>query len=247
MSGFLPGTIKTHAETKEPQIDLRHLADYMAASRQAQRGIVRDCKYRRIARVVQHTEARAVIFNHIRSRTIGPDDLKNKAEQIRNRLADDEFEADVNDHNADYIDRFAGNLLKIALPACQIMPPRAVEPIEISGVFVRFGPHVLLRRTMKRTNRQRSGAIMLRYAKGEALPPKAAQWQTASIFGFLRTIQEAEAAEPERPLCVVVDAHAGVVHSAPGDSVYRFNEMKAACADIAERWPNIQPPPNAII
>jgi hypothetical protein len=244
MAGF---PSKTHNEINAPQIDIRHLADYMAASRQAQRGIARDCKYRRIARVVQHTEARAVIFNHIRNATVGVDELKSKAEQIRRRLADDDFEADVNDHNADYIDRFADNIATLSLPAAQILPPREIPPIMVGGVSLRFGPHILLRRTMKRTNRQRSGAAMLRYAKGETLPAKVAQWQAAGIFGFLSAIQEAEAAEPDKTICLVLDAHAGKVHAAPGNSVYRFNEMKAACADIAERWPNILPPSNAII
>jgi hypothetical protein len=112
---------RTHAETATPQIDVRHLADYMAASRQAQRRIVRDCKYRRIARVIQHTEARTVVYNYIRNGDSDPQKLLDRAAAIRGKLADDDF------------------------------------------------------------------------------------------------------------------------------AVYRFNEMKAACADIAERWPAIKPPKNAIL
>jgi hypothetical protein len=44
-----------------------------------------------------------------------------------------------------------------------------------------------------------------------------------------------------------LDAYAGKTHVAPGNAVYRFNEMKAACADIAERWPVIKPPRNAVL
>src|ERR1019366_6730326 len=34
---------------------------------------------------------------------------------------------------------------------------------------------------------------------------------------------------------------------APSDSVSRFREMEAACATIAERWQNIEPPAGAIL
>jgi hypothetical protein len=38
-----------------------------------------------------------------------------------------------------------------------------------------------------------------------------------------------------------------VWHEAPTDSVSRFKNMEAACASIAERWPNVAPPPNAVL
>jgi hypothetical protein len=84
--------------------------------------------------------------------------------------------------------------------------------------------------------------MTLRYAKGEELDASTAEWQTPGLFDFLKMIYPLEEAEAERKLCVVVDAYTGKIHTAPGNAVYRFNEMKAACADIAERWPAIAPP-----
>ena len=75
-------------------------------------------------------------------------------------------------------------------------------PLDINGLSVRFGHHLFLRRTTT-TNKQRIGAVMLRYAKGETLGVDVAEWQAAGMFGFLRMAYEAEAAEPERKLCVV--------------------------------------------
>jgi hypothetical protein len=236
---------RTHAETATPQIDIRHLADYMAASRQSQRRVVRDCKYRRIARVIQHTEARTIIYNYIRSGEADPQKLLDRAAFVREKLADDDFESETNDHNADYIERFAASQITVVLPRAEISPRRDITPIDINGLSVRFGHHLFLHRTTT-TNKQRIGAV-LRYAKGEILAIDVAEWQAAGMFGFLRMVYEAEAAEPERKLCIVLDAYAGKTHLAPGNSVYRFNEMKAACADIAERWPAIKPPKNAIL
>ena len=88
---------------------------------------------------------------------------------------------------------------------------------------------------------------MLRYAKGKALPPDTGEWQSAYLFGYLETIGLETEAEAERKLCITIDAYSGEVYAAPTDSVNRFHEIEAACATIAERWPNIEPPPNAVL
>ena len=56
---------KTHREVPEPEISVRHLADFMAASERARRTIVEGCKYRPIARLVQHKEATLAISGAI--------------------------------------------------------------------------------------------------------------------------------------------------------------------------------------
>src|SRR6266700_3165515 len=98
---------KTHRLVKDPQISARYLADYMAASEQAKRTIVRKCKYQAIARVVQHDEAKAAVSQFMRGGEGDIGALTDKAQSLRDRLADDDFDRDLYDHNADYIDRFA--------------------------------------------------------------------------------------------------------------------------------------------
>jgi hypothetical protein len=128
----------------------------------------------------------------------------------------------------------------------ELLPIKDFSPLKMGGVRVTLRPHLLLRR-LTRTNKIRMGALMLRYAKGKPLPETVAGWQSAAIFGFLRTIEEGEAAEAERALCITLCAYKGVAYEAPTNSVYMFNEMKAACAAIAERWPALKPPTNAVI
>ena len=151
---------RTHVETATPQIDLRHLADYMAASRQSQRRIIQGCKYRRIARIIQHTEARTVVYNYIQSEESNPQKLLDRAAFVREKLADDDFESEVNDHNADYIARFAESQITVVLPKAEISRMRDIPPIDINGLSVRFGHHLFLSRTTT-TNKQRIGAMML--------------------------------------------------------------------------------------
>jgi hypothetical protein len=116
----------------------------------------------------------------------------------------------------------------------------------LNGVRVTFIPQLLLRRKTK-TNKIKSGALMLRYAKGKALPEKVAAFQSSAIFGYMETLEEIQMAEAERALCITLDAYTGTCHEAPGKAAYFFKEMKAACETLAERWPAIKPPKKAIL
>jgi hypothetical protein len=237
---------KTHREVKKPQISARYLADFMAASETAKRTIVRGCKYQPIARVVQHDEAKLTVSKFIREGNGDTSPLKQAAQRLRDRMADSDFDRDVLDHNADYIDRFAKACIFLDLPDADILAPGTAPALMLNGVRVTAEIHFRLRRLTK-TNKIRVGAGMLRYAKGKRLPPIVAEWQSAFIFGYLGRIGTEDGAEVERNLCLTLDAFTCNAQPAPTDSVRRFQNMEAACATIAERWPNVAPPPNAVL
>ena len=235
----------THREVKDPKISARYLAEFMAASERVARTILRGCKYQSIARVVQHDEAKISVAKFVRDGETDTAVLSEKAQSLRDRMADTDFDRDVLDHNADYIDRFADVVEKLALPDAERLVPGKSIPIKLHGVTVTNEIHFRLRRLTK-TNKVRVGAASFRYAKGKTLPEEVAHWQSAFMFGYLSQAgMIEEEAEPERKLCLTIDAYAGMCHSAPSDAVSRFSNMGAACATIAEWWPNIQPPPNA--
>ena len=75
---------KTHKEVKSPRITSRYLADYMAASEQKRRTIIRDCKYPPIARLLHHNEAKNSISRFIGA--VNPDisALQKKSQELRN-------------------------------------------------------------------------------------------------------------------------------------------------------------------
>jgi hypothetical protein len=218
----------------------------MAASEQGKRTIAQSCKYRSTARVVQHNEARTAIAAACAS---GPPDvgaLKERAEFIRTKLADSEFEAEVNDHNGTYVSRFADVAMFIDWPDAAISAGKAYPAFSLSGVRIRFELDLSLQRTTK-TNKIRTGGAMLRYAKSKALKPEVGAFQSAFAFGRLMELTEGFDETPEKKLCITLDGWTGLIHPAPGNSVYLYNEMGAACQAIAERWPEIKPPKGAIL
>jgi hypothetical protein len=93
----------------------------------------------------------------------------------------------------------------IKLPTANLEPGRVFPPFKINGVRLRFSPHLLLSRKEK-TNKQRRGAFMLRYAKGKGLPPSVDDHQSAAAFGVLSNYAAKEGTTPDKSICVTLDA-----------------------------------------
>ncbi len=236
----------THVMRPRCELRARELADYMAASAQRKRTVLREAKYRPVARVLNHVEARTTIASWLREGDSDIATLRDRAEWFRSRMVTSDFEADQNQHNADYVDAFADICADLDIPPCEMSAPGGKQAIDMSGVSVIHNPDLVLRRVTRR-NTIKSGALYLRYAKGKELNADAAQWQSAFAFGFLAGMPPESDCEPERKLCLTVCAYGGKATEAPTKSTYMFKEMAAACAAIADQWPNIQPPPNAIL
>ena len=118
--------------------------------------------------------------------------------------------------------------------------------LKVNGVKVRFSPHLLLRRVDK-TNKQPSGAFMLRYSKRKALAAEVGGYQSAAAFGLLKDYLAEEGSEADKNICVTLDAFTGNLYPAPGSAVTMFANMKAACQSIGERWPNVPPPNGSVL
>lgn len=236
----------THVERQRCELRARELADYMAASAQRKRTVLREVKYRPVARVLQHREARTTIIGWLREGEGDIAALREKAEWFRTRMTTSEFEAYQNQHNADYVDAFADICTKLDIPKCEIHPAGDKQTVSMNGTSIVHNPDLVLRRvTVKNTIK--SGAIYLRYAKGKEMNSEAAEWQSAFTFGFLTGMPPEIDCAPERKLCLTVCAYGGKATEAPTNSTYKFKEMAAACAAIADQWPNIQPPLNSIL
>ena len=235
---------KTHVERKQPQISLARLADYMAASEQAKRGIATTCKYRPIARVIQYNEAKAIISNYIRDENRKVDDLKQKLEAMKARIFENDFEKDVNEHNCDCISKFIAACDAISFPHQYSIPPKSVK-IVLKDMPVSVQFDVTSSRVNIR-NKVKNGAIMLRYAKGKNLSSETGDFQSAFMYEFFRQ-HPSDATEAEKEMCLTLDLRSGDSYPAPSKATYLFKEMIATCASLVERWPAIKPPPGAIL
>lgn len=237
---------KTHYVVANPTIPVQYLADYMNASNQVRRSIVQKCKFKSLSRVFQHRIARKTISDHILEGNPVPGNLKEQAEDVRNLLADTDFDATLYGYNADFIEAFSDVGEKFDLSGFEFVAPEKIESPTYNGTVVRFTPSLLTYR-MTKANTQKIGGIMYRYSKGSPVQKEVAESQAAFMYGFFAKNPFIEEAKPEHKLCMVLCAVSGKTHYAPTNSIYQFNEMRAVCSDIAEKWENVPPPKGATL
>ncbi|OYX96772.1 MAG: hypothetical protein B7X90_08670 [Novosphingobium sp. 17-62-19] len=239
---------KTHNVRQNPGMSANRLADYMAASEQTRRSILKSCKYMSRARVIQHNDAKESIARYVSSPDSTVADLEARMEILRNGLQGSDFDNEVAEHNADYIERFLENPPALPARVQEVSLAGKMPSLDINGFHLTFSPNLILRRVNMR-NTPKIGVAFFRYAKNKVLSGDVADWQGAISFGYLDTKvkQGAGDVDPEKEMCVAIDMWTGKVHTAPSNAVYRFNEIKAACAGIVERWGQIQPPDGAVL
>ena len=237
----------THRLVKTPKVNSRYLSDYMVASERARRTIIRDCKYRKIARAIQHDHAKAFITNALRSGSLSAEALKEEGHRLHDMMSDTDFERDTLDVNGDFLVSYGEEFSMDTFPkTAEIVDAPTDFKVNINGVEVnadiRFGVQ-----RVTRTNRLRTGLGTIRYAKGKPLDEEVGAYQSSVLFGCRKMIDVQDDTAPEEKLCLTLDCATGRFIPAPTDATRRFQNMEAACATIAERWDNIEPPENAII
>ncbi len=239
------GEKKTHRLVKTPKMNARNLADYMAATERGRRRIVRDCKYRPIARIIQHDRAKNAVSKFILEGQTDCDKLTQAASRLRGLMADSDFDRDLLDNNADYIDAFVASFGNLSIPDAERYPIDA-GTIDLNGVAINPDVRFAVRRRT-RTNKLKTGLVALRYAKNKLLSAEVAAWQSSFLFGYRMMIDEDDEADPEQKLCLTIDAFSGIAHPAPGSALTNFRNMEAACEAISERWSSIAPPDGAVV
>lgn len=237
----------THRLVNTPKVNSRYLSDYMVASERAKRTIIRDCKYRKIARAIQHDRAKVFITNALRSGSLDSDALRAEGQRLHDMMSDTDFERDTLDVNGDFLMAYADTFDMGTFPrTAEIVDAPTDFKVNINGVEVnadiRFGVQ-----RVTRTNRLRTGLGTIRYAKGKPLDGEVGAYQSSVLFGCRKMIDVQDDTAPEEKLCLTLDCATGIFIPAPTDATRRFQNMEAACASIAERWDNIEPPENAIL
>ncbi|MEM9097344.1 MAG: hypothetical protein AAGC79_02380 [Pseudomonadota bacterium] len=237
----------THRLVKTPKVDSRHLSDYMVASERKQRTIIRDCKYRKIARAIQHDRAKAFIAKSLRTGSLGADALKTEGQRLLDMMADSDFDRSTLDVNGDFLIAYgdAFNLDTFPTTAEIVAAPKKFI-VTINGVEMNPDIRFATQR-VTRTNRLRTGLGTIRYAKNKPLNPEAGVYQSSALFGCRKMIDSDDETAPEEKLCLTLDCVTGAFYPAPTDATRRFQNMEAACATISERWDNIEPPAGAVL
>ena len=219
----------------------------MVASEIRQRSIVRDYKYRKIARGIQHNRAKTFIANSIKDGTLSAGSLNAEGRQYLDMMADNDFERDTLDINGDFLIAYGEVFSMNTFPKKSgIFAVNTEIKMDFNGVEV--NPDIWCgTQRLNFKNRMRIGLMNIRYAKGKPLDEETRRYQFAILFGTRKLIDGKDEVADEEKLCLILDCATGNFIVAPTDATRRFQNVQAACASIAERWENIEPPENAVL
>ena len=233
-----------------PRLSLRRLAEFMAASPVRQRSLIRDTKYRSVEPEISYGEGFALIGDMLADGDLATQTLREAAEDFHDRMDVRGIrERIAYDLIGGMFDWLADERPDLQLPDAERYDDGRTwgrgGAWEVEGVTL--DPDVHLRLAQARRGYRAVGAVTLRYSKSGPLDPVIAQWQASGLHGYLSDTLEGEALRPDPDLCIALDLRTGIAHPAPGRARTLMSQMRAACATIAERWPNIAPPKGAVV
>jgi hypothetical protein len=162
-------------------------------------------------------------------------------------MANTDFDRNALDINGDYLIAY-GNVFAMEMfpETTEIVDVQASFKVSINGVEfnpdIRFG----VKRVTK-INRLRRGLGNIRYAKNKPLDAEAEAYQFYALLGCRKMIDVQDQTAPEEKRCLTLNYATELFVPAPSDATRKFQNRKAACATIAERREDIEPPENAVL
>lgn len=232
-------------ERKDPQIAVNPLGEYMVASPIRQNAIVQEAKYRPIMKVISYSEARLSIAQYISGGKGNIGLLKDKADSIEARLANDAKDAQIFKINAGMIRRFIAISNHIAIPPGHFMLGNAAQSpkMDLGGMPISVAPDLVVSVEGKGGARQ-CGAIKIRYSKGKQLKKDEGEHVSTLLEEYAwRYLQDL--GTPDKSLCFCLDVQSGALIASPKATARKLANMEASCVAIVERWPSVKPPDDA--
>ncbi len=223
-----------HWSLKNPVISDWRLAEYMVADNATRFEIIRNCKFPPIAQTTHIKEAQFNIGAFLQGR-INRNELENLASDLNNRICSSAFDFELTRLNADCINRFLSLIDRNKLPRRSSVTCVDSEPIYVAGV--KISPDIPVRFQVKlKSCASETGGIAFHFTPGKPVISKIANWQAAFVYGYIRQTRQEDWIEVDRDQCLVVDIATGRITSALSNAESRFNKLKKACTEIAERW-----------
>ena len=242
----------THTVLDTPRISARRLAEYMAASPIRQRTLIRDTKYRSVDPEISYDPGFQILGDMLAEGPLVTSALRDAAEDFHDRMDVRGIrERIAYDLIGDMFEWLAEERPDFGIPDVERFDDSRAwgrgGEFEVEGVVI--DPEVYFRLRKAKRNAAAVGCVTLRYSKSGPTDETVAEWQSALLYGYLLdTVDEEETGlRPDPDLCIVLDLRTGIAHPAPGRAKTLFKQMQAACATIAERWPNIAPPDRAVV
>lgn len=217
----------------QPRMSLNALTDYMTASALRRRRLVSEQKRPRDFQVAYYREAAEAIAAFL----VG--DRKALGEglsQVQPAAGLKEWELGRRLAATEAIRSFQ-QIGELDLSGFQVRRgPQSPRPLQSGFLSISVRPEILLRKT--HGDATKTGALKLFFSKSERLGEDRARFGGVVLYRYLQeTSGRAETADYRSRF--VVDVFAGLTYQAPRTHKRRWQEIEAACQEIAHIWPTV--------
>ena len=220
-----------------PRISVNKLGEYLVVGPGRRHKILHDAKFPSdFIRPIYRT-ATDVISSFIAGGLSDIAALERAMEALGNESPNTVWDQRRINSNIDALETFSNMIDAIDLRgAAAQLGPHQSDHLTRSGVAVSVRPEIILRGT--RRGQPVVGGLKLHFPKANPLGAQAASFVSAALAAHLQETQS-DAVDPT--LCSVVDVSSAAFFAGPSATRQRLRAVDDGCAEIAARWPTIQP------
>ncbi|OPZ48086.1 MAG: hypothetical protein BWY92_01644 [Firmicutes bacterium ADurb.BinA052] len=214
-----------------PRVSLNVLSEYLVASPNRRRRLIEEQKKPRTFRVVYYSEAEESIAAHLVTGDLA--ELQKGLEKTKIQEGDTDWEITRKLTCADAIRSFMNLKLEFSE---DYKAERGLDRAQLSvgSVSVSVRPEVLLSHGASSSGKL--GGIKLYISKSEPMAAERARFAGAVLLRYLTELQRGVV---DYRNCFVVDVFAGKVFVAPRTLKRRWQDIEAACREIALHWDSV--------
>lgn len=230
-------SLKKPKVREEPRLSVNKLGEYMVAKPLRRKRILLDAKYPPVFMTKRYEEACETIvayFTNGRDMNV----VARKIEEVAKRRGETTFEVETNLNVIQALKQFYDNGDNMSLPddfeAISGLGGN-LPPLAIAGTAVSIRPEVLIHHELK--GKPVTGAIKLYFSKTHPLEAESADYVGALVRHQMQEVYDRIKVNPK--CCYVYDVFQSKQYQAPNAYKQKFNNVEAACAEIADRWNSI--------
>lgn len=225
-----------------PQVSINQLANYLVASPAQRRRIIRDAKYPAAFRVNWYDLARRPICAFIAGGLTDEGPLTTEATRLYSLTGATAYEDARNRTNAEALEAFPECCEEIDLAGMTVQAgPNDCPKLVIHGISISVRPEFLL--CGQHRGQGCAGALKLYFSKDDRLTEDTALYITCVLMRYVQNHCQPTNHITRHANCQVVDVFGKQVYSAPRSTTRRFQDIDAACQELALLWPTVEPPP----
>lgn len=221
-----------------PRISINQLAMYLVSSAGQRRAIVRKAKFPPTFQVNWYDLASVSICEFIQGGLANEAILLTELTRLDGLIPTSDYEETRFRTNGEALEAFLDSYENLNFEGLTVTqgnnsPPR----LNLSGVEISVRPEFHL----AGTHRQQPfvGGLKLYYSKDTPLTDVTAPYISAIVKRFVDDHVGSTTVPARAQHCLVLDVFAGKVHSAPTAITRRFQDIEAACDEIAAIWPRV--------